>query len=190
MAARPHARAAFLKDALRTLDLLQPPRAAAAWAAMPRETAARIERAARLDWLPAGCALDILRSIEVAAGDAGVRRCSIAAMEKTLGAPLLRGFVEAALGALHVTPRALARAIAASWPLHYRQSGDLVVGDAPGGGVRVVHAGIPDALREPCWLLSMASCLGRAAQVVAPDARVEIDDGRTVAYTVRWNEVR
>jgi hypothetical protein len=190
MAASPHARASFLKDALRTLDLLEPPRAAAAWAAMPRETAARIERAARLDWLPAGCALDILRSIEVAAGDEGVRRCSIAAMEATLGAPLLRAFVEAALGALHVTPRALARAVAGAWPLHYRHSGDLVVGDAPGRGVRVVHAGIPDALREPCWLLSMASCLGRAAQVVAPDVRVELDDGRTVAYTVRWGEVR
>lgn len=187
MAEAPCTRAAFLKAALRTLDVLEPPLAAAAWAAMPQATARRIERAAPLDWLPASCALDLLRAIETAAGDDGVRRCSTAAIEKTLRAPLLRAFVESALGTLGVTPRGLLRAVAAAWPLHYQNAGELVVGEAAGGGARVLHAGLPALLRERCWLLSMATCLQRVVEIIAPGARVEILDAPTISYVVRWD---
>jgi hypothetical protein len=183
----PEVRAAFLKDAIAGFAVLGPELAAAARARMPATAVRDIQDARPLDWLPAAHALACLHSIHAVAGEDGIRACSVAAIEATFRAPLLRAFVEAALGALGVTPGTVLRTIVRAWPLHYRNAGDLVVLDDGVGALRVVHADLPELLRERCWLLSLATCIGRAAALAADGASAEPRevDGKIV-YAVRW----
>jgi len=183
----PETRAAFLKDAVACFAPLGAKGAALARSRVPAATLRDIETAKPLDWLPAAHALACLHAIDSVGGEDGVRACSIAAIEASFRAPLLRAFIEAALDTLGVSPGAVVRTVARAWPLHYRHAGELVVLDDGPRALRIVHAGLPPLLAERCWRLSLATCVGRVAALVAPGAVGEPveEDGKTV-YAVRW----
>ena len=185
----PEVRAAFLKSALESFGALSPPAAAGARARLPPATAAAIGAADRLDWLPARHALELLAAVHAVAGDEGVRFYAVASMEVALHAPLMRGFLDAALAVPSPSPLELLRAFAAAFPLHYQDAGELVVSAGPGDRTaRVLHVGIPELLLAPNWLLAVAACMGRVAALASPDGvRAEpVRDGPRVAYVVRW----
>lgn len=187
--ALPEVRAAFLKEALQSFQALGPGRDVAAFARMSPQVPREIIRARSLDWLPADYALAGLRAIEAEAGLEGVRLCSAATIEKSFSSPLLRAFLDAALGVLGAGPAPLLRSVVLAWPLHYRNAGELVVAASTGRDeVRVLHPGIPDVLREPCWLASLATCLARVAALARDGAACEVrDEGGRVVYVVRWS---
>jgi hypothetical protein len=185
--ALPEARAAFLKEALQSFHALGAGRDASAFARLPEQVPRDILRARPLDWLPAGHALAILRAIEAEGGLDGVRRCSAATIERVFGSPLLRAFLDAALGVLGAGPEPVLRSAAIAWPLHYRNAGELVVTRSAPAELRVLHPGIPDVLRAPCWLASLATCIGRIAGLAADGATAEPRDvGGRIVYVVRW----
>lgn len=183
----PETRAAFLKDAVAGFAPLGAEGAALARSRMPAATLRDIAEAKPLDWLPAAHALACLHAIESVGGEDGIRACSIAAIEASFRAPLLRAFIEAALDTLGVTPGAVVRTVARAWPLHYRHAGELVVLDGGPHALRVVHADLPPLLRERCWLLSLATCVGRVAALAAAGAVGEpVEEDGKVVYVVRW----
>src|SRR5690349_10578333 len=107
----PETRAVFLKDAAASLSALGPELAVRARERVPAAALRDIRDARPLDWMPVSHALAILRAIDDVAGEDGVHRCSVAAIEASFRAPLLRAFVEAALGALGAGPSAVVRIV-------------------------------------------------------------------------------
>jgi hypothetical protein len=183
----PETRAAFLKDAVAGFAPLGVEGAALARSRMPSSALRDIHGAKPLDWLPAAHALACLHAIESVGGEDGIRACSTAAIEATFRAPLLRAFIEAALGALRVSPGAVVRTVSRAWPLHYRHAGELVVLDDGPHALRVVHAGLPPLLRERCWMLSLATCIGRVTALAAEGAMAEpVEEDGKIVYVVRW----
>jgi hypothetical protein len=188
----PEVRAVHLQTLLAALEAFGPERAGAIARALHPRSAARVESAARLEWLPAELLLELCEAARAAAGDRELERWGGAAFDHVLRMPLMRGFYEAALVLGGRRPAPILTGFTHAWPLLYRGVGELVVTHRAPGLVRIVHADVPAIVRNPATVLPLIGA------IAAVPAHCGLPGGHGVAewtaqsacfvYTVRWDD--
>jgi hypothetical protein len=187
---RSEVRAVHLQTLHAALEAFGPERARSISAALHPQSAARVRRAGRLEWIPAELLVELCEVARAVAGDADLERWGGAAFEHVRRMPLMRGFYEAALVLGGRRPAPILTGFTHAWPLLYRGVGELIVTSREPGLVRIVHADVPPIVRNPATVLPLVGALG------AVPGHCGLEGGHAVAewttaspcfvYTVRW----
>jgi hypothetical protein len=184
----PAVRAAHLKSLVQALPALGPEAVAAIRAAVPA-TLRRIEGAPRLAWLQAERMVELCEAARYAVGDPALEAWGAAALDATLGAPLMRAFYEAALLVERRNPAVVLSFIAQAWRLLYSGCGDLVVTQPEPREVRIVHAPVPPLLRNPATVLPLVGALAAVPATCGRNGSGEAEwspASPRFVYRIRW----
>jgi hypothetical protein len=186
----PEMRAAQLQEDITALVELGSEAAARILADISPVTLRRIQDATRVDWLPVEVDLELVYAVHGVVGDEGLRRWGRAAVRRSLDTNLFRPLLETVVRLFGLSPRALFRAVPQAWRATFRGCGEVGVVTEP-WGVRLRLTGLPEALKDRIFLLSVSgSCeaVFDAARVTGEVRLVPSPDAADATFEARWNE--
>jgi hypothetical protein len=186
----PEMRASLLREQLKSIDELRPEQAQKIRAAAP-EAIRAIEGAARVDWLPFTVLVQLLEATLAALGPEEAPRHWRRSTTRAFKLPLVKPFVDGAMGLFHVSPAQILTLLPKMDRLLHRNGGGVAVEAVSDHESRIRHLQVGEPmLSSQAWRMSMCESYAATIEFLrAHEPRVEssVDRARAeVLFTLRW----